>query len=165
MRQRHPQLAVMVRTRDVAAADALLAAGATDAVPEMLEAGLTMGTQVLLQLGLPPWRVMQRMQAERRGHYRHLRELIPGDPLEEAMEDSDGSTDRLQAVQLPEASPRVGQPLAALPLEGVALAALVRSGRRRLQPDPDTRMEAGDTLVLLGPPETLARAEERILAG
>lgn len=165
VRLRHPQLPVMARTRDMTTADELRAAGATDAVPEMQEAGLMMGSQVLLELGLPPWRVLQRMQAERKGHYHHLRELIPGDPLEEAMEDSDGSTDRLQAVQLPEASPHVGQPLAALPLEGVALAALVRSGRRRLQPDPATRMEAGDTLVLLGPPETLARAEERILAG
>ncbi|MDP1650087.1 MAG: TrkA C-terminal domain-containing protein [Rubrivivax sp.] len=57
-----------------------------------------------------------------------------------------------------------GQPLSALPTDGVVITALVRAGQRRLQPAPETLLEGGDTLVLFGPPEALARAEARLLA-
>jgi len=39
----------------------------------------------------------------------------------------------------------------------------VRQGLRQLQPDPNTPIEAGDSLVLFGPADELARAEARIL--
>jgi CPA2 family monovalent cation:H+ antiporter-2 len=57
----------------------------------------------------------------------------------------------------------VGLPLSRLPLEGVAITALVHQGRRQLQPDPGTPLQAGDTLVLFGPADALARAEAGIL--
>ena len=162
LRQRHPQLPVMVRTRDPSTAEELRAAGATEVVPETLEAGLMIASQVLVQLGLPLTRVLRRVQAERRGHYRQLRELFSGDPLE-ATDDAAGVGDRLHAVKLPQDCRHLGKPLEDLPLAGVALAALVRHGRRQLQPDPSTRTEAGDALVLLGPPHALAQAEAQLL--
>ncbi len=163
VRLRHALLPVMVRTRDPSTADELRAAGATEVVPETLEAGLMIASQVLHQLGLPPGRVLQRVQAERAGHYRHVRELFAGDALEEST-DADGTADRLHAVRLLPECRHLGLPLSALPLEGVAVAALVRAGRRRLQPDASTLAEAGDALVLLGPPDALARAEARLLS-
>lgn len=163
LRVRQPQLPVMVRTRDPSTADELRAAGATEVVPETLEAGLMIAAQVLHQLGLPAARVLRRVQAERAGHYRHVRELFAGDALEESAE-GDGAADRLHAVRLPPECRHLGRPLSALPLEGVAVAALVRGGRRRPHPDAATPAEAGDALVLLGPPDALARAEARLLS-
>jgi K+/H+ antiporter YhaU regulatory subunit KhtT len=59
---------------------------------------------------------------------------------------------------------RIGQGLGHVhETEGVAVAALVRSGRRRLQPDSATLIEAGDALVVLGPPDALARTEARLV--
>lgn len=163
VRLRHPGLPVMVRTRDPSTVDALRTAGATEVVPETLEAGLMIASQVMLQLGLPMDRVVRRVQAERTAHYRHVRELIAGDVLE-ASEDTDATADRLHPVRMPEETPLAGQPLSALPLRDVAVAALVRQGHRHLQPEPTTLVQPGDTLVLLGPPDALAQAEAQLLA-
>lgn len=162
VRTRHPDLPVMVRTRDPSTTNELRVAGATEVVPETLEAGLMIASQVMLRLGLPLARVVRRVRAERTGHYRHLRELFAGDPLEESSV-AEGAADRLHAVTLPQDCRHVGQPLSALPLDGVAVAALLRNGRRQLQPDSATLTEVGDALVLLGPPDAIARTEARLL--
>lgn len=162
IRARHATLPVMVRTRDQSAVDELRAAGATEVIPETLEAGLMIASQALLQLGVPLARVLRRVQAERAGHYRQLRELFAGDNLHGTFE-ADPDADRLHAVKVPQECRLVGLPLSALPLEGVAVTALVRQGRRQLQPDVNTPLEVGDSLVLFGPADALARAEARIL--
>ncbi len=161
VRLHHPRLPVLVRTRALDAAEALREAGATQAVPETLEATLALASQALRQLGVPAERVARRVQAERAGHYRLLRGTFAGDATHA---DGDaGAAERLQALQLPAESRHVGQPIASLPLDGVIVSALVRGGRRRLQPAPDTRVEAGDTLVLFGAPEALERAAAALL--
>jgi len=162
IRSRHPALPVMVRTRDQSAVEELRAAGATEVIPETLEAGLMIASQALLQLGVPLARVLRRVQAERAGHYRHLRELFAGDNLHGTF-DADPNADRLHAVKVPQECRLVGLPLSELPLDGVAVTALVRQGRRELQPDPRTLLQAGDSLVLFGPADALARAESSIL--
>ncbi len=162
VRSRHPTLPVMVRTRDQSAVAELRAAGATEVIPETLEAGLMIASQALLQLGVPLARVLRRIQAERAGHYRHLRELFAGDHLHGTFE-ADPDADRLHAVKVPQECRLVGLPLSGLALEGVAVTALVHQGRRQLQPDPGTLLQVGDTLVLFGPADALSRAEGRIL--
>jgi CPA2 family monovalent cation:H+ antiporter-2 len=162
IRARHPELPVMVRTRDPSAVDELRAAGATEVVPETLEAALMIASQALLQLGVPLARVLRRVRAQRAGHYRQLRELFAGDGLHEAAEE-DPEGDRLHAVHLPEGCGHLGRTLGELPLEGVAVTALVRGGERRLQPPSDTVLAADDTLVLFGPAAALARAEAALL--
>lgn len=62
-----------MRATDDAALDDLLDAGATEVVPETLEGGLMLATQLLLLLGTPGDRVLQRMQAIRSERYRLLR--------------------------------------------------------------------------------------------
>ncbi len=163
IRARHPALPVMVRTRDLSAVDELRSAGATEIFPETLEAGLMIASQALLTLGVPLSRVLRRVQAQRAGHYQQLRELFPGDATH-ASDTEDPDADRLHALRLPHDTVHRGQPLAALPLEGVVITALVRQGQRRLQPAADTRIEGDDTLVLFGPPAALAGAELRLLA-
>lgn len=163
IRSRHPALPVMVRARDPQAAAALRAAGATEVFPETLEAGLTIAAQALLLLEVPPARVAERVHAQRASHYRQLRELFTGDAAN-LPPDVGADADRLHAVRLPAGSPHHGQALAALALQGVVVTALVRGGQRRLQPGPESVIEAGDTLVLFGPPAALSQAEARLLA-
>jgi CPA2 family monovalent cation:H+ antiporter-2 len=163
VRSRHPALPVMVRARDQRVSQALLEAGATAVVPETLEASLTIASQALRLLDVPPARVAQRVQAQRAGHYLQLRELFAGDAAD-LPPDVGPDADRLHAVRLPAGNPCLGQALVALALEGVVVTALVRGGRRRLQPGPETVLEADDTLVLFGPPAALDRAEARLTA-
>jgi CPA2 family monovalent cation:H+ antiporter-2 len=162
IRSRHPALPVMVRTRDLSTVDELRAAGATEVVPETLDAGLMIASQAMLQLGVPLPRVLRRVQAQRAGHYRQLRELFAGDGLHASVEDTP-AVDRLHPLEVPVECRFVGRPLSALPLDGVALTALVRRGQRMLQPPADMVIEAADTLVLFGPADALSRVEAQIL--
>ncbi len=162
VRALRPDLPVMVRTRDERPVEELRAAGATEVVPETLEAGLMIAVHALVLLDVPLARVVRRMQELREGRYHLLRELFRGDSalIEEAEE---GTADELRPVELLPESPAVGRALSELGLEGVAITAMVRSGQRQLTPPRDTRLETGDVVVLFGSPEDLERAERALL--
>ncbi|MEQ1437979.1 cation:proton antiporter [Fontimonas sp. SYSU GA230001] len=161
VRSLRPDLPVMVRTRDETHVEELRAAGATEVVPETLEAGLMIATHALLLLGTPLSRIVRRIQSQRSERYRLLREVFLGDPLTESA--ADANADRLRVVVLGDNSTARGRSLAELSLDGVAVTAVVRNGQRRLSPPLDTRLEAGDALVLFGSPEDLQAAEQRLL--
>jgi CPA2 family monovalent cation:H+ antiporter-2 len=61
----------------------------------------------------------------------------------------------------------VGKTLGGLNLAGlgVTVTAVRRKGSRDVDPGPDTRVQEGDVLVMLGTQEQLARAEMRVLQG
>lgn len=155
-----PDLPVMVRTRDETHVEELLQAGATEVVPETLEAGLMIASQALLLLNVPQARVMRRMQEQRASRYRLLREFFPGDAI--AVE-GNRMGDRLHSILLTENSPAVGRRLADFAFDGVVVTALARAGERHLRPSTETCLETGDALVLFGPPEDLRRAERNLL--
>jgi CPA2 family monovalent cation:H+ antiporter-2 len=162
VRTLRPDLPVMVRTRDERPVEELRAAGATEVVPETLEAGLMIAVHALVLLDVPLARVVRRMQELREGRYHLLRELFRGDSaLIEAAEE--GTADELRPVELLPESPAVGRALSELGLEGVAITAMVRGGQRQLTPPRDTRLETGDVVVLFGSPEDLERAERALL--
>ena len=164
VRRHQPGLRVMVRPRDESQVDALRAAGASEVVPETLEAGLMIATQVLRVLGVPAPRVAQLMDEQRSAKYRLLRELFPGDALATGRELDDAA--RLRSVRVEAGSAVVGRSLAELAAEGGQLAGeiavIVREGRRLLNPPQDLRLAAGDTVVVFGSPEQCARAREAL---
>lgn len=73
--------------------------------------------------------------------------------------------EQLHAVTLAEGAVAMGRPLAELDLEnpGAMVTAVRRGGIRG--PEPETRLQPGDVLVLYGEPEALARAETLLLTG
>jgi len=155
-------LPVMVRTRDEGPVEKLRAAGATEIVPETLEASLMIASHALLLLDVPLSHVVRRIQRQWSGRYRMLRELIPSDSLL-SRDRQDSQSDRLRPLRLPESCEAVGRTLDELPLDGVVVTALAREGRRELSPGGDTRLAGGDVIVLFGAPEDLQRAERRLL--
>lgn len=162
VRSLRPDLPVMVRTRDESHADELRKAGATDVVPETLEAGMMIASHALLLLRVPLTRVLHRMQQQRESRYRLLRELFRGESqLTEGPEEY--NADHLRAVLLTPDSPAVGRTLGELKFEGVMVTALVRKGERQLAPSHETRLEAGDAIVLFGSTEDLKHAETSLL--
>jgi monovalent cation:H+ antiporter-2, CPA2 family len=163
LRTLRPDLPVMVRTRDESHVDELRAAGAAEVVPETLEAGLMIAAHALVLLDVPISRVVRRMREQRNGRYHLLREFFLGDSTL-AYTQQEHDADRLRPVVLPPDSPAVGRALSEIDLHGVAIAALVRGGHRQLTPSPETRLEAGDVVVLFGSPDDLQRGE-RVLFG
>jgi monovalent cation:H+ antiporter-2, CPA2 family len=153
-----PDLPVMVRTRDESHVEELRAAGATEVVPETLEASLMIAAHVLVLLGVPISRVVRRMQDQRNGRYHLLREFFLGNSTYAAIQEGHRA-DRLRPILLPSDSSAVGRTLEELTLPGVLIAALVRKGQRQLSPSSETKLEADDVIVLFGSPEDLQRAE------
>ena len=130
-------------------------------VPETLEAGLMIAAHALVLLDVPISRVARRMREQRNGRYHLLREFFLGDSLL-ADTREEHNIDRLRPVVLPPDSSVVGHSLHELNLKGVAIAALVRQGQRQLMPSGETRLEAGDVVVLFGLPDDLQRAERAL---
>jgi CPA2 family monovalent cation:H+ antiporter-2 len=162
VRSLRPELPVMVRTRDESRVDELMRAGATEVVPETLEAGMMIVTHALLLLDVPLARVLRKVRDVRVDRYRLMREFFRGgDSLaEDRME-----ADRLHSVTLPGGAAAIGRTLSELDLarEHVLVTALVRGGRRVLAPPLDTALQAEDVVVLFGSSSDLDRVEARLL--
>jgi monovalent cation:H+ antiporter-2, CPA2 family len=157
-----PQLPVVVRTATDADLDRLLAAGATEVVPEVVEGGLMLASHALALNGAPLARVLRRIRAIREDRYRLLRGYFHGADDQES-ETIEEDHLRLHAVTVPAGASAIGLRFDALSLAGCTVNALVRGGRRRLDLPPDLLLEAGDTLVLAGTVEQVNAAESRLL--
>jgi len=164
-RDLRPDMPVIVRTIDDHDLETLKAAGATEVVPESLEGSLMMGSHLLMLLGVPVSRVLRQVQSVRRGRYRMLRGFFHGAAGVDETEES--YRERLHSVTLPPQAFAVGKKLAELPLaeSGVTVTAVRRGGITGPEPEPDTKLIAGDVLVLFGKPEALEHAEKVLLEG
>jgi CPA2 family monovalent cation:H+ antiporter-2 len=164
-RDLRPDMPVIVRTIDDRDLEALKAAGATEVVPESLEGSLMMGSHLLMLLGVPVARVLRQVQSVRRDRYRMLRGFFHGAAGVDETEES--YRERLHSVALLPQAFAVGKKLAELPLaeSGVTVTAVRRGGITGPEPEPDTKLIAGDVLVLFGAPEALEHAEKVLLEG
>jgi CPA2 family monovalent cation:H+ antiporter-2 len=158
-----PELPVVVRTFDDADVARLRAAGAAEVVAEVVEGSLMLATQTMMQLGMPLNRVLRRLRDVRRQRYSSLGGFFPGATDQEG----DAEAPILRTIVVGPDAAAVGKTIASLELPGmdVQITAVRRKGAREINPSADTRIAAGDVLVLLGTQERLARAEIRILQG
>jgi CPA2 family monovalent cation:H+ antiporter-2 len=159
-----PELPVIVRTIDDSEIGRLLEAGATEVVPELLEGSLMLASTSLLVVGVPLNRVLARIRAIREERYSLFRGFFHG--ATDTADAADNVQPRLHSVLLGDRSRAIGRGLAELGLDGlVEVTGVRRKGARSERPDTNWRFEAGDVVVLLGRPENLAVAEERLLGG
>ena len=158
-----PKVPVIVRTIDDAEFERLRAAGATEVVPEAIEGSLMLASHALALVGVPMRRVLRLVQQQRDARYGLLRGYFHGAD-DDTVEEIDQT--RLLSVTLPPSSRSTGRTLGehALANKGVTVVSLRRATGAVLHPDESMALAAGDTLVLSGSPETLARAEAALLA-
>jgi len=164
VRELRPELPVIVRTFDDTDVERLKAAGAAEIVAEVVEGSLMLATQTMMQLGMPLNRVLRRLREVREERYRLAPGFFPGVTDADA---DDVEQPRLRTVVVGPDAPSAGMTLGGLNLEalGVQVTAVRRKGSRDVHPGPETRLQAGDVLVLLGTQQKLARAEIRVLQG
>jgi len=159
-----PELPVVVRTLDDTQLERLLGAGAAEVVPEVLEGSLMLATHSLLLLGVPLNRVLMRIRAIREERYSLFRGFFHG--ASDAADAAENLQPRLHSVLLPEGAYAIGRALSRVDVaSGVEVTGVRRKGARSQRPGPDWVFEPGDVVVLLGRPEDLARAEQRLLDG
>jgi CPA2 family monovalent cation:H+ antiporter-2 len=153
IRQVHPQLPelpILVRAANVSDLDVLEAAGATDVLPEALEASIRLAAQLLLLLGVPHSRVEAHMERVRGDRYRLLRGHLPENCAGEAGPDEFPET--LRTVCVSDGSWAVGRSLKDLApaAHGITVVALRRAGIRVPELGIDTAFRPHDMLVLAG---------------
>jgi CPA2 family monovalent cation:H+ antiporter-2 len=157
-----PDLPVVVRTSDERDMGRLSKAGAAEVVPETLEASLMLASHALVLVGVPINRVLKRIRQTRSQRYRLLRGFYRG---MSDRDDDEENQPRLHSVWLATGAAGIGLSLAELDLGalGCEVSAIRRRGIRAVEPAPETVLEAGDVVVVLGTPEAVSVAESRLL--
>jgi CPA2 family monovalent cation:H+ antiporter-2 len=146
---------VIVRARDEADIAPLTAAGASEVVPEAFESGLMLASHTLVWVGVPLSRVMRRVSQVRGERYGLLRGLFYG-------RDEIDSSAQLHSVTLEPGARAIGRTLNELELEVQVTAVRRRGSKAKLDAASAGALQSGDVVVLLGTPEALADAEERL---
>jgi CPA2 family monovalent cation:H+ antiporter-2 len=158
-----PGLPVIVRTADERDMERLTRAGATEVVPETLEASLMLASHALVLLGIPLNRVLRRIRQTRVQRYSLLRGFYRG-MSDNDRDEPDEHQPRLHSVLLTPGAAAIGCTLAELDLArfGCEVSAIRRRGIRAVEPAPETRLREGDVVVILGDIEAISAAEERL---
>jgi CPA2 family monovalent cation:H+ antiporter-2 len=147
-----PNVAVIVRTRYVAEVDDLRRLGATEVIPEEFETSIEIFARVLGHLRVPRNVINLQVDLIRGESYGLLRQ--PGlKPHMLADLDAILTAATIDNFLVTADSPAAGRTIAELGLRattGVTIIAVVRGGQPRTNPPADTRIEAGDILVLFG---------------
>jgi CPA2 family monovalent cation:H+ antiporter-2 len=166
VRKVRPELPILVRTADDGELERLQAAGATEVIPEILEATLMLVFHLLYLLDIPVNRIMRQIQAVRSDRYRILRQVFHGQESFD-VEEPDALREGLRTVTLVAGANAVGKQLQELKLDDfdVTVTAVRREGTRGLHPKLDTKLHEGDVVVLYGTPEAIERAESALLSG
>lgn len=162
VRRIRPELPVLVRTTDDTQLQDLQQAGATEVIPETMEASLMIASHLLFLLQVPVARVMDKMRRVRDDRYALLRRLLPGGA---SVFGAPSGTDRqLRVVTLPAdtaASRRLGD--FDLDACGVTVASVLRGDATIPNPDKFLILRGGDMVVLFGTAADLERAEAVLL--
>ncbi|MGH8204370.1 MAG: cation:proton antiporter [Steroidobacteraceae bacterium] len=166
VRRQRADLPILVRAADETHLEELLEAGATEVVPETLEAALTLVSNVLHKLEVPHSRVIRTIGEIRRQRYKTLRSVIQRDPAGRA-DDSGTFREELHTVVLPPGAWSIGRTIREIRGRGaeVSFTAVRRDGIVGRDPDPDMTLREGDIVVLFGTPEAQEHAEAVLLAG
>jgi CPA2 family monovalent cation:H+ antiporter-2 len=146
--------------------EALLAAGATEVVPETLEAALTLVSHALLVLDVPLARVIRTVGEIRAQRYKALRSVFRREHA--GLRDDDaGFREELHTVVLPPGAWSIGRTIGEVHDRGaqVSFTAVRRDGIVGREPDPDMMLREGDVVVLFGTPEAQEHAESVLLTG
>jgi CPA2 family monovalent cation:H+ antiporter-2 len=153
VRRLRTDVPVLVRTQDESRLAELSEAGATEVVPETLEASLTLVSQALTLLKMPATQVAHSIDEMRRRRYATLR--------------TPGWTEELRSIVLPPGGWAVGRRLEEVRSRGaeVAFTAVRRQGITGREPGGETELREGDVVVIFGTPEALEHAEAVLLAG
>ena len=165
VQQARPELPVIVRTIDDVDVERLRQAGAAEVVADILEGSLMLATHALMLLGVPLNRVLAHIRQVRESRYALFRGFFRG--VTDASADPARPAPRLHSVVIEPGAAAIGRSLEQTGLAqiGVEVKSLRRHGAAPALPEPDTVIQEGDVMVLLGTEENLAAAEIKLLQG
>ena len=166
VRQQRDDLPILSRTRDDAHLEQLLQAGATEVVPETLEAGLTLVSHVLLLLKVPSRQIHVAIDEARRNRYKMLHGFYHGERLNWL--DHKGEERIIcHAVRLTDNAWANGQNITDLPWHADNPLDEVHRGEDVIEGDAlaGKQFQRGDVVLLKGTVTEVDRYETFLLSG
>jgi CPA2 family monovalent cation:H+ antiporter-2 len=147
-----PRLVLVVRTRRVADLETLAALGADEVVAEEFESSIELFARVLAHYHVPRHVIDAQERVLRGDRYRGLRSALAGEQVSAAALEAlaAGTVDVFRVTRGARAAGRTIRELEVRRATGATILALVRDGAPISNPSPDQRLEAGDSLVLVG---------------
>ena len=164
IREHAPSVPVVVRTLDDVNLTKFQTAGATEVVPEAIEASLMLASHALALVGVPMRKVLRLVQDQRDARYSLLRGYFHGSGDDTA---DDLEHERLSSLTLHPHASSIGLSLGSLKLEAldVRVVSLRAANGKRRDVEPDTVLHVADTVVMQGTATALARAEALLADG
>ncbi len=159
-----PALPVLVRSTTDNELERLRRAGATEVVPEIAEGSLMLASHALALAGVSREQVVKRVGEIRAGRYQLLQGFFHGAD-DSGLDDIESEHVHLHSITLAANSASAGKALGELPLDGVRIPALMRKGKRILEPSGEMRLQADDTVVICGTPDQIGAAETVLQGG
>jgi len=158
---------VFVRTQNDSNLKAFQEAGATEVVPESLEASLMLASHLLLMLGVPTSRIIFKIRAIHADRYRIMQGFFKGTDDPTLLEETDADRMSLHAITVGENAFAVGKTIEEIsdPESPLAIKVLTRGTTRYPDPDPKMVIQSGDVIVLFATPEALYLLGEKISRG
>jgi len=166
-KESYPNLPVIVRTYDDADIETFRDAGATEAVPEVLEGSLMLASHALVLLGVPLYRVIKRIRRFREERYKMFQGYFHG-LTDVPTEITEAHQVRLHSIELIPEAFTVGMRLDEINFDSfnVELQHIRRPNMLEdILPRGDIKLAEGDILVLLGSPANLNNSEKFLLTG
>ncbi len=164
IRLHHKDLPILVRTRDDNDIERLLAAGATEVIPDALEASLMLSLHLFVNLGMDLNKAMHWSDNLRRDRYKLLKGYFVG-----AIDSDDTSTPRHQqrAIVIEDYSFAANKTLHQLAIAqyGIDILAMRKNGIVGPAPAPQAKLHVGDVLIVSGLGENIDRFEWHVSEG
>ena len=129
-------------------------------MPEEFETSLAIFARVLRRYGVTEGRIREQAEEARRDHYDLLRQRGTNLTRVDGFLSPLAARVEMETVTVRRASQTVGKSLNDLNAlcGGARVAALIRGGQVRYDLDATSMLSVGDTVVLIGPAESLAAA-------
>ncbi|WGZ89837.1 MAG: cation:proton antiporter [Candidatus Thiocaldithrix dubininis] len=163
-RKKRGSIPILVRTRDDTHMQELEELGATDVLPETLEATVMIVERLLGRLGLSPDEMFRMVEKVRADGYQTLRSYFHGDKPKPSPKKGESF---LQTYSIRESDYAVGKTIEELHLDRVQvnIKALRRGEIRGEHPAASMRLEALDILILEGKADHFKEVEQLLRHG
>lgn len=162
IRRENKEIPIIVRAADDSYLTDLQTAGATEVIPETLEASLMLSSSLLLKLKVPMPMVYSMVHQIRRDHYSSLHHVFPGEGADAPPIISDKNK-QLTTIELPKGLENIALKDTGLDTLAVTVTAIQRDKNRINLPSPETILLPGDLLLLFATPIDLDRAETLLM--
>ncbi len=163
-RENNKEIPILVRASGYDRLDELLQRGATEVVPEKLEASLVLVSHLLSLLDVDADEIKQRIDEVRAEKYLLLRSFFHGDSLGET-DRIEGTEHQLSSIVLARDAAAIGKTIGELrlPEKGITITAIKRGNAKTTKPNPNMVLSENDVLIVFGKTEDIEHAKSVLL--